>query len=175
MLFTGVDKGTDPLLDNAFPARLRLRRGRLAFWDVFVRPTQQPHRPECATAADQQHRHPLFLDDPSALPIEQRALQALPPAFVPPAASIRDKPFLGGRQARYHKPCDRTKAVARQFVATHIRSALVSLSDAHVWEEASVVRLECQLLEHLPAAARFDQRVAGCPKDVLPVQLVQAL
>ena len=72
---------------------------------------------------------------------------ALPPAFVPPAASIRDKPFLGGRQARYHKPCDRTKAVARQFVATHIRSALVSLPDAHVWEEASVVRLECQLLD----------------------------
>src|SRR5262249_42090126 len=74
-----------------------------------------------------------------------------------------------------HKPSDRTKAVARQFVATHIRSALVSLPDAHLFEEASVVRLECQLLEHLRAAARFELRVGGCPKDVVPVQLVQAL
>src|SRR6266487_2324921 len=115
MLFTGVDKGTDPLLDNAFPARLRLRRGRLAFWDVFVRPTQQPHSPECATDADQQHRHPLLLDDPSALPIEQRALQALPPAFVPPAASIRDKPFLGGCQVRRRPPRARPYPFAPLF------------------------------------------------------------
>ena len=42
MLFGGVDKGTDPLLDDAFAPWLRFGCGRFTVGDVFVRPSQQP-------------------------------------------------------------------------------------------------------------------------------------
>ena len=81
MLFAGIDKGTDALLDDAFAPHLRFGGGRLALRDVLVRPPQQPHRPQRATDANQQHPHPFLLDNPPTLPIEQRALEALPPTF----------------------------------------------------------------------------------------------
>src|SRR5262249_54956778 len=141
MSLDSIRKGTDPLFDDAFPARLRLGRGRLTVGDVFVCSTQQPHRPQCATDADQQHPHPLLLRDPSALPIEQGAFERLPAAFMPPATGIGHEPFLSRRQAGDHEPRNCTKAFTRQLVATDIRSALVSLPDAHLAQEAPVVGL----------------------------------
>src|SRR5215471_803224 len=103
MLLAGNRKGTDALFDQAFASWLRLGRSRFAVWDVFVCSSQQPHRPQRATDTNQQHRYPFLLNNPPTLPIEQRALQALPAAFVPPATGVGHKSFLGGRQTRDYK------------------------------------------------------------------------
>src|SRR5256885_16972948 len=115
MLFAGVRKGTDALLDDAFAPRLRLGRRRFAFrfafGNVFVcRPTSHiAQRAQLIPISNTVTRSSSMIRPRSQ---SNSALQAFPAAFVRGATRIGYKPFLGGRQARHHKPRDCPKPLA---------------------------------------------------------------
>ena len=147
MTFHRIYKCTDSLLDDTFAPTLWVGRAWLALGDRFVRASQQPHGPQGTADTDQQHPQPLWLDDPTAFPVKQRALQAFPTALVPPATGIRHQSLLRGGQTRHHIPADRPKALACPFVATHSGPAAAAFPDADLLQKAPVVWLERQGLE----------------------------
>jgi site-specific DNA recombinase len=93
--------------------------------------------------------------------------------FLPPATGILHKAFLrcpqAGNQIPYHGPMP----VARQFVATDVRTSLPALPDSHLLEEAPTPRSQGERTQRLPAPRCLDLSVGTRPKYILPAHRLQ--
>lgn len=61
--------------------------------------------------------------------------------LVPPAAGILNKAFLGGRQRREQIPDRRSVALARQLVATDVRTSHSAFPDPYLLQKPSAACL----------------------------------